>query len=432
LIGILLLFVYFEKIWNPNSIQRPNISFQSKDLIFPLKQIFFLSNWTKLEEEKIKNFFQALTSEKLYLWKKTMLREQWNQVSLSVVDFENENRTCSSIVRDRRFFIFQMEFVKQVGSFSKQEEIIYNVILDKYIKIEEICRKQNLYYFHVARCGGTTFNIVASNQFCYDFKPPGTHRIDSSGTYYGACRWVVVNRKTYSCQELKDATTTWQDITNEGFLDTCDNSKFQYCPFFRYVTTLREPIERLLAHFVFTQHPNFPFLLRGNATYFLSSDEFLRDKNVDSRLRLIIDNFMTRSFTGVSMYYDAPYDSLNVSVFEDARENLEQFEVILLSEQYPTEESMDIIRQAVGWSNISLFLREKPRQTRKDIFRYQINNLGLNDHFERMIEMAKRYNMWDSKLYDIAIKLYKVDCIFYNYVKINNPFPVFDTQCRPR
>ena len=222
--------------------------------------------------------------------------------------------------------------------------------------------KKPLIFYHIPKCAGTTFSVLFSFLFSRSLRIPGSP--------FG-------ERKT--------------NIAFEYFLK---NKKkiFDYNPNFIYghfpyeiskyfskylsVTIIREPVERCISHFKFLISRN---IIKKNSFFENDYLKYCFENNI------ITPNVMTRQFSSKSFIKD----NINENMFLKAR-NVLLKEIDLI---YDIKNSSDLYNLLISLYDLpNLFFQEQQKT----------KNMQLNFDDEK-IEIIKKYNEYDIKLYEYLI-----------------------------
>jgi hypothetical protein len=156
----------------------------------------------------------------------------------------------------------------------------------------------------------------------------------------------------------------------------------------RYVTMLRNPLDRCISHYY--------YVLR-------MPDHHLHQRVVNEKMSLYdyvamgttheLDNDQVR-WLNEAVHRDVPFGSVTREMLEIAKRRLiEDIEVIGLSEQF--DESLRLMGDALGWDDISY--------TRENV---SANRPKAEEVEPRAIELIREHNELDYELYDLGVRLF--------------------------
>jgi hypothetical protein len=156
----------------------------------------------------------------------------------------------------------------------------------------------------------------------------------------------------------------------------------------RYITLLREPVDRVISHFYFVMRTRGHYLYEQVAGGSIS----LRDY-VEKLGNIEMDNGQTRILAGIG--HGAKFGACTQAMLDVARENLQQhFAAVGISERF--DDFLRLVQHRLGWS----------------IPRYKIKNAGSNCPQAQTIDPATRaaiieHNRLDIELYRHAVELFE-------------------------
>lgn len=153
-----------------------------------------------------------------------------------------------------------------------------------------------------------------------------------------------------------------------------------------YFTVVRDPIARVWSHFQFLIDVQDPVIAPNGKVKSL-------EEVLEGRVTVNIDNLMVRCFAGVSERKFPP-GSIDRDVYESAKYNLKNV-FVHVGQQHRLEEAYSYLEGKLGWNCR---------------FPLETINRGSYASGEQMddakAELIRRFNNWDVKLYEEALKLF--------------------------
>lgn len=158
----------------------------------------------------------------------------------------------------------------------------------------------------------------------------------------------------------------------------------------RYMTILRQPIERVLSWYSFVREYT-PHHLHARVAGAGGGGRSLREC-LEEGLSVELDNHMVRMLAGQE-YVNVPFGAVTGSMLAMARRNLEGFAAVGITERF--DESLDLYRRTFGWRRMST---QRINATAK--------RLNATDCDDRTLALLHAHNTFDLDLYIFACDLF--------------------------
>ncbi len=226
-------------------------------------------------------------------------------------------------------------------------------------------------FLHIAKAGGTTFEAVLDNQY-----PPES--------IYALDNWDTVS----SIQRL--SATPRDNLRHVRLLrGHMPFGLHQYIPSpSRYITFLRDPVERMTSHFYFVLQTPLHYLHQTVMEQKMDLAAY-----VLSGISPELDNSQTKAISGNFTHFGCcTRDDL-----ETAKANIRDwFEVTGITERY--DESLLLMKRRLHWRNDPYYVSANITSSRPAVASLP----------ESTIDSIRQVNQLDMELYEYALSLHKV------------------------
>lgn len=155
----------------------------------------------------------------------------------------------------------------------------------------------------------------------------------------------------------------------------------------RYMTVLREPVDRIISTYYYILRRPDHYLhgeLNGGVSLldYVTSDRYLEN-----------DNLQTRLLAGEQVYHN-PYGSLGQAEYDLAREHLDDFAMVGLTERF--DESVLLMRELLGFRKTAFRSRNvtRTRPRREEVS-------------EEVLAAVRERNRWDLELYGESVRRFE-------------------------
>ncbi len=231
---------------------------------------------------------------------------------------------------------------------------------------------ETLLFLHIPKAAGTTLARIAERQF------PGYRQY----------------RLGENAQAAIERFNGWPQKTRSRYRYIAGHFPFgvheQVPGPCAYLTFLREPLARTASFYRFVRNqPDHPLTRRMSASQKDSLLGFLKECDDP-----IFDNGMTRQLAGD--WGQRPFGSCDEELFEQARSNLAQVDVVGLTEQFIP--SLLLTAERFGWKRIGFHSLN------------QTLNASEEESDPTVQDYLRRLNQYDLRLYALAETRFQQDC----------------------
>ncbi len=245
-------------------------------------------------------------------------------------------------------------------------------------------------FFHIPKAGGSTLHSIFERMYLKD---------DIYTIQYNSNSWYE-NGELFKKLPLEELNKILLLKGHMFFgLHECFND-----PSIKYVTFLRDPVERIISHYYFVLRSNEHFLHQTVKNKKMSLLEYAK-----SDLSWELDNCMTRMISGLQ---NIEINQCNDSHYDLAVKNLESyFRVIGIVERY--DESLILLKNELGWKEYpyyqklnqterthSVSKKTKEKIAERNRYDVQLYDWAL-EHFNERIKLGKNINQ-DVEILKIA------------------------------
>lgn len=232
--------------------------------------------------------------------------------------------------------------------------------------------EQVVVFLHIPKAGGTTLHDILMDQY------PEIRHLSSNG-------FKTLDEIRGFSDEEKEGIGVIRGHMNFGVHELLSKP----CVYF---TMLRDPVERILSHYYYVaRDPRHPLY-----DEYVSKKMGLKDFIVSITEN---DNGQTRAFAGVADYLalfrraEVPFGNCGRDVLETAKENLESFAVVGMTERF--DETLILLKRILGWRQPPLYIKRNVTENRP----------LKEDISADVLDLIKKHNELDIELYRYATEL---------------------------